>query len=190
MIPSWFSYSPGQGFWSLIKSWHSGTPPSSPVVKMLHFQCRRHGSTPVRGTKIPHAAQRHQKIGEKQTNKHSQTLLAFTTWSWSEVAELCPTLFDPMDCSLPGSSICGMFQERVLEWAAISSSRGSSWPGDQTQVSRIVGRCFTLKATWEAQFLPWLSLFLTIWQCHCPASSWNRPTMVSLAQLEPGQDYL
>ena len=69
MIPSSFSYSPGQGFWSLIKSWHSGTPPSSPVVKMLHFQCRRHGSTPVRGTKIPHAAQRHQKIGEKKTKQ-------------------------------------------------------------------------------------------------------------------------
>ena len=121
-IPSWFSYSPGQGFWSLIKSWHSGTPPSSPVVKTLHFQCRRHGSTPVRGTKIPHAAQRHQKIGEKQTNKHSQTLLAFTTWSWSEVAELCPTLFDPMDCSLPGSSAHGIFQARVPEWGAISFS--------------------------------------------------------------------
>ena len=40
---------------------------------------------------------------------------------WSEVAQPCPTLLDPMDCSLPGSSIRGIFQARVLEWGAISS---------------------------------------------------------------------
>ena len=39
--------------------------------------------------------------------------------SESEVAQLCPTLSDPMDCSLPGSSIHGIFQARVLEWGAI-----------------------------------------------------------------------
>ena len=42
--------------------------------------------------------------------------------SESEVAQLCPTLSDPTDCSLPGSSICGIFQARVLEWVAISFS--------------------------------------------------------------------
>ena len=42
--------------------------------------------------------------------------------SESEVAQLCPTLCDPMDCSLPGSSIHGIFQARVLEWVAISFS--------------------------------------------------------------------
>ena len=46
----------------------------------------------------------------------------------SEVAQSCPTLCDPMDCSLPGSSVHGIFQARVLEWAAISFSRGSSQP--------------------------------------------------------------
>ena len=44
----------------------------------------------------------------------------------SEVAQFCPTLGDPVDCSLPGSSIHGIFQARVLEWVAISVSRGSS----------------------------------------------------------------
>ena len=39
----------------------------------------------------------------------------------SEVAQSCPTLSDPMDCSLPGSSIRGIFQARVLEWGAIGS---------------------------------------------------------------------
>ena len=67
-----------------------------------------------------------------------------------EVTPLCPTLCDPMDCSLPGSSVHGIFQASVLEWVAISFSRGSSWPGNRTQVSRIVGRRFTIWATREA----------------------------------------
>ena len=66
------------------------------------------------------------------------------TESESEVAQLCPTLCDPMDCSLPGISVHGVFQARVLEWVAIAFSRGSSQPRDQTWVSCIVGRCFTL----------------------------------------------
>ena len=56
-------------------------------------------------------------------------------------------LCDPIDCSLPDSSIHGIFQERVLKWGAISFSRGSSWPWDQTLVSRIAGRHFTVLAT-------------------------------------------
>ena len=40
----------------------------------------------------------------------------------SEVAQSCPTLSDPMDCSLPGSSVHGIFQARVLEWGAIAFS--------------------------------------------------------------------
>ena len=62
----------------------------------------------------------------------------------SEVARLCPTLCDPMDCSLPGSSVHRIFQARVLDWVAIAFSRGSSPPRDRTQVSPIVGRCFTV----------------------------------------------
>ena len=45
-----------------------------------------------------------------------------------EVAQLCTTLCDSMDCSLPGSSVHGIFQTRVLEWVVISFSRGSSQP--------------------------------------------------------------
>ena len=43
--------------------------------------------------------------------------------SESEVAQLCPTLRDPMDCSLPGSSVRGIFQARVIEWGAIAFSK-------------------------------------------------------------------
>ena len=48
----------------------------------------------------------------------------------SLVAQSCPTLCDPMDCSLPGSSVHGIFQARVLEWVAIAFSRGSFRPSD------------------------------------------------------------
>ena len=61
-------------------------------------------------------------------------------WKESEVAQSCPTLGDPVDCSPPLSSVHGTFQARVLEWAAISFSRGSSWPRYRTQVSCIVSK--------------------------------------------------
>ena len=61
----------------------------------------------------------------------------------SEVTQSCLTLCNPMDCSPPGSSVHGILQARILEWVAISFSRGSSQPRDRTQVSRIAGRCFT-----------------------------------------------
>ena len=66
------------------------------------------------------------------------------------VAQWYPTLCDPMDYSPPGSSVHGILQARIVEWVAISYSRGSSWPRDQTQVSCIAGRFFTVRATREA----------------------------------------
>ena len=60
------------------------------------------------------------------------------------VAQSCLTLCDPMDCSRPGSSVHGILQARILEWVAISFSRGSSRLRDRTQVSCIAGRLFTL----------------------------------------------
>ena len=62
----------------------------------------------------------------------------------SEITKSCPTLCNPMDCSLPVSTIYGIFQARTPDWVAVSFSRGSSWPRDRTQVSRIAGRCFTI----------------------------------------------
>ena len=85
----------------------------------------------------------------KDSNRH---LLrdGSTRWSRGEVTQSCSTLCDPMDYSLPGSSIQGIFQARILEWAATSFSRGFSWPRDGTQVSHTVGRHFTIWATREA----------------------------------------
>ena len=69
---------------------------------------------------------------------------------WSEVAQSYPTLCDPVDCSPPGFSVHGILWARILEWVAISFSRGSSLPRDRTQVSLIAGRRFNLWATREA----------------------------------------
>ena len=64
--------------------------------------------------------------------------------SGSEVVQSCLTLCDPIDCSVPGSSVHGIFQAIVLEWIAISFSRGSSHPRARNWVSRIVDRRFTI----------------------------------------------
>ena len=66
-----------------------------------------------------------------------------------------------MDCSLPGSSIHGIFQAIVLEWEAISFARASSLPRDQTWVSPIVDRCFTIWATREV--LSFLKIMIKQW---------------------------
>ena len=88
--------------------------------------------------------------------------------SESEMAQSCPTLCDPMDCSLPSCSVHVIFQARAPEWVAISFSRGSSWPRDRTWVSCIAGRCFTLWATREA--LLYLCFHLCGWQ---PRAGWR-----------------
>ena len=67
---------------------------------------------------------------------------------WSEVAQSCPTLCDPMDYSPPNSSVHGILQARILKWVAISFSRRSSRPRNRTQVFCIVGRFFTNWAIW------------------------------------------
>ena len=64
----------------------------------------------------------------------------------SLVTKLCLTLCDPMDCSLPGSYVHGISQVRILEWVAISYSRGSPWSKDQTHVSCLTNIFFTKAA--------------------------------------------
>ena len=64
-----------------------------------------------------------------------------------KVTQLYLTLCDSMDFILPGSSVHGISQARIMEWVAIPFSRGSFWPRDQTQVSCIAGRCFTIWST-------------------------------------------
>ena len=73
-----------------------------------------------------------------------------THWKWKwkvKVTQSCPILWNPMDCSLPGSSVHGILQARILEWVANPFSRGSSWPSNRTRVSSIAGRFFTVWAS-------------------------------------------
>ena len=78
-------------------------------------------------------------------------LICYSSYCCCLVTESCLTLCDPMDCCLPGSSICGISQARILEWVTISFSRRSSQSRDQTQVFHIAGRHFTIWATREAE---------------------------------------
>ena len=79
----------------------------------------------------------------------------------SEVAQSCPTLCNPMDCSRPGPSIHGIFQTSILEWVTICFSRGSSSLMDQTHtfcVSCSAGRFFTTEPLrklpkWNTKYL-------------------------------------
>ena len=70
------------------------------------------------------------------------------------VAQSCLTLCDPAGCSLPGSSVHGILQARILEWVAIPFSEGSAWPSDWTWVFCIWGRFCTLWATREVYLFP------------------------------------
>ena len=85
---------------------------------------------------------------------------------WSEVkalvAQSCLTLWDPVNCSLPGSSVHGIIQARILEWVAIPFSRGSSQPRDWTQVSYTAGRFFTI---WSPREAPLLCVHFPLLQC-------------------------
>ena len=95
---------------------------------------------------------------------------------WGKVAQSCPTLCDPVDCNLLGFSIHGILQSRILEWIAISFSRGSSRPRDWTRVSCIGGRRFNLWATREAEgviisVLQWFDHWLSK-----PELSWSVST--------------
>ena len=88
----------------------------------------------------------------------------------AKLLQPCPTLCDPMDCSSTGSSVHGHFQARILEWFAMPSSRGSSWPRDRTHISGLLH--------WQAGYLPLSSvqslscvrLFATPWTAACQAS--------------------
>ena len=99
----------------------------------------------------------------------------------SEVAQSCPTLCDPMDCSPPGSSVHGIHQARILEWIAISFSRGSSQPRDRTQVSHIVGRCFNLWASRKTlrppELTPKKDVLFIIGDCNAKVGSQEIPSM-------------
>ena len=79
-----------------------------------------------------------------------------------------------MDCNPPGSSVHGILQARILEWVAISFSRGYSWPRNRTLIFCIHRQILYHWATWEA---PYLSISVSKWDYHtsehCYDSAWG-----------------
>ena len=97
----------------------------------------------------------------------------------------CPTLWNPMNGSWPGSSVHEILQARILEWFTMPSSRGSSWPRYQTRVSCLAGEFFTTNAVWaEKAMAP-----------HSSAPAWKIPwtgepgRLQSLGSLRVGHDW-
>ena len=100
------------------------------------------------------------------------------------VAQLCLILCDTLDYRLPGSSVLGIFQARILAWVVISSSKGFSCPKDQTCISCIAGWFFTCWVIDEApgqsvSFLSISSLSLPCLYIHCFRAIQNKSTDIS-----------
>ena len=108
-------------------------------------------------------------------------------------AHLCLTFWDPMDYSLQSSSVHGIFQARILEWTAILFSKVSSSPGDQTWVSWIACRFFTIWAIREAHFkklLLQLHLLCQLWASLVAQTVKNLPAMQEIWVQFLGQEDL
>ena len=121
--------------------------------RQLHSPPQGHGLQGrggASGTSIPlwilalNKADKHQynKEGKIKCNKYLKVKVLVSELT----IQLCLTLCDPMDGSLPGSSVHGILQARILEWLAIPFSKGSSWPRGRTRVLCIAGRFFTVWA--------------------------------------------
>ena len=93
---------------------------------------------------LPHCRRILYQLSHKGSPLTSKLYINIQKVKEREVAQSCPTPCDPLGCSLPGSSVHGIFQAIILEWIAISFSRGSSQPRDQTRVSLVVDRRFTV----------------------------------------------
>ena len=97
-------------------------------------------------------------------------------YMYAKSLQSCPTLCDPMNCSLPGSSVHGVLQARILEWVAMPSSRGSSQPRDWTLGLLHCRRILYHWAIEEA----WITKWLVKTDCRTPSlgfliqSFWGR----------------
>ena len=98
--------------------------------------------------------------------------ISYTLIMCAKSLQLCLTLCNPMDCSLPGSSVHGILQAGILQWVAIPSSRGFSWSRDQTRISYVSCICrwvlsvqFSHSVVSDSLWPPWTAasqVFLSI----------------------------
>ena len=134
------------------------------LLRNLHMQVKN------QQFKVNMEKQTGSKLGKEHAKVvycHSIYLTSMQSSVQFSSAQSCPTLCNPMDCRLPRSSVHGIFQAIVLEWIAISFSRGSFQPRDWTWVSRIVDRCFTIWATREVHHVKCWAGWSTAWNQDC-----------------------
>ena len=119
-------------------------------------------------------------------------------WVKMKVTQSRLTLWDPMDCSLPGSSALGILQARTLEWVAIPFSRGCSWPRDRTLIFCIAGDSLPYEPPWDLHLaFPWehFIVYCSVWanwvqteiSTTLPAY-WEICMQVKKQQLEPDKE--
>ena len=112
----------------------------SQTAGKLHNQdlnpCLSHTKT----TPVPFETSSEEDMNKTMMNTEETSSLA--QFICARSLQSCPTLCNPMDCSLPGSSVHGILQVRILEWIVMSSSRGSSRPRDWTRVPCLAGEFF------------------------------------------------
>ena len=101
---------------------------------------------------------------KRRMKKSEESLLTYACICVCSAAQLHPTLCDPINCSLLGSSVHGILQTRILEWVSISSSRGSSRHRDQTSIScdpcigrQILNHCATYAYHQKNQYVNYWS---------------------------------
>ena len=140
-------------------------------ISSLCLSSRRAWNIYVIKVKSGECGERWLEIRKRSDNHSAQAKLQVSSWAACleicvRVTQSCPTLCNPMDWSPPGSSLHGIFLGRILEWVAMSSSRGSSWPMDLTRVScvscidrQILYHC----ATWQVEFLAFWCQEVTQW---------------------------
>ena len=125
--------------------------------------------------KYAFVASRHRDLGVIWCCRAIWALLTYSSWVWGVIQHclygacvisrlVMSDSLQPYDCSPPGSSVHGILQARILEWVAMPSSRGSSWPRDRTHVS--CGSCICrqilyLWATGKALLYRWVNLTLS-----------------------------
>ena len=132
-------------------------PPGSTVgltdlaASCLQSQCAFSQRAPCKGLPLGTIARTQGSCCLALCPSHFRYLLVgcFRPEKESEVSQSCLTLWDPMDCSLPGSSIHGILQARTLEWVAIPFSKGSFQPRNRSWVFFIASWLFTVWATKE-----------------------------------------
>ena len=142
---------------------------------------------------VGHVCKGETGFADQIMQSHTSVRKWFTTenckWlnpSWvclCSVAQLCSMFCNPMDFSLPVSSVHGISQARITEWVAISFSKRLSWPRDQTRVSckYCIGRQILYHFTWQAHLLPesWVQMGV-FWQQAWWLERWLQTTGAQL----------